>query len=145
MAAGSALTAAMGTGSSACPSVLTRETDILLFDQVDAISGRNDELTPFPLSAGDCAVVGLSWPHRDETFGGLALETELAKRSAEARFGLLIIDSRSGDVLRWLRVQGMVSKIDGVAVLPDVHRPMAPGFKSAEIQRIIAVGDEGGP
>ena len=38
-----------------------------------------------------------------------------------------------------------MSKIDGVAVPPDVNRLMAPGFKGGEIRRIIAMGDEGGP
>ncbi len=93
----------------------------------------------------DRAGVGLCWPRRDKAFGGLALETELAKRSAEAGCGRMVIELRSGDVLRWLRAEGMVSKIDGVAVPPDVNPPMAPGFKGGEIRRIIAMGDEGGP
>ncbi len=92
---------------------------------------------------GDHAVVGLSRTREDKTFGGLALETELARRGAEARSGLLVIDLRSGDAVHWLRVEGMVRELYDVAVLPGVHRPMVLGFKSDEIERIIAVGDEG--
>jgi uncharacterized protein (TIGR03032 family) len=93
--------------------------------------------------AGDFAVVGLSRPRHDKTFGGLTLEKNLADRGAEARCGLSVIDLRSGDVVHWLRMEGMVSELYDVVVLPGVVRPMALGFKSEEIQRTIAVGDEG--
>jgi uncharacterized protein (TIGR03032 family) len=92
---------------------------------------------------GDYAVVGLSRPRYDKTFGGLALEEKLAERGADARCGLLIIDLRSGDVAHWLRVEGMVRELYDVAVLPGVCRPMALGFKSDEIQRIVAIGEPG--
>jgi uncharacterized protein (TIGR03032 family) len=93
--------------------------------------------------AGDFAVVGLSRPRHDTTFGGLALEEELARRSAEARCGLLVIDLRNGDVAHWLRIDGLVRELYDVAVLPHVSRPMAFGFKTDEIQRTIAVGPTG--
>src|SRR5262249_41577118 len=93
--------------------------------------------------AGDYAIVGLSRPRHDKTFGGLALEEELARRGAEARCGLLIIDLHSGDVAHWLRVEGMVRELYDVAVLSQVCRPMALGFKTDEIQRIVAIGEDG--
>jgi uncharacterized protein (TIGR03032 family) len=92
---------------------------------------------------GDYAVVGLSQPRQDKTFGGLALEGELARRGAVARCGLQVIDVRSGDVAHWLRIEGMVRELYDVVVLPGVSRPMALGLKTDEIQRIIAVDDEG--
>ena len=55
----------------------------------------------------------------------------------------MVIDLRSGDVAHWLRVDGMVRELYDVAVLPEVSRPMALGFKSDEIQRTIAIGDRG--
>ena len=61
----------------------------------------------------------------------------------EARCGLQVIDVRSGDVAHWLRIEGMVRELYDVVVLPGVRRPMALGFKSDEIQRTIAVDDEG--
>jgi uncharacterized protein (TIGR03032 family) len=92
---------------------------------------------------GDFAVVGLSRPRRDKTFGGLALEQELARRGADARCGLSVIDLRSGDTPHWVRLEGMVSELYDVAVLPGVVRPMAFGFKTDEIRRTVAIGDEG--
>jgi hypothetical protein len=56
---------------------------------------------------------------------------------------LLIIDIRSGDVAHWLRVEGLVRELYDVAALPQVRRPMALGFKTDEIQRTIAIGEEG--
>jgi len=91
--------------------------------------------------AGDYAVVGLSRPRHDKTFGGLALDEELTRRGGEARCGLQIIDLRTGDVVHWVRLEGMVSELYDVVVLPGVERPMSFGFKTDEIQRTIAIGD----
>jgi uncharacterized protein (TIGR03032 family) len=92
---------------------------------------------------GDYAVVGLSRSREDQTFGGLALAEELTRRGADARCGLLVIDLKSGDVVHWVRVEGMVRELYDVAVLPGVCRPMALGFKTDEIQRIVSFGEEG--
>jgi uncharacterized protein (TIGR03032 family) len=92
---------------------------------------------------GDYAVVGLSRPRHEATFGGLALQEELKHRNAEPQCGLQVIDLNSGDVVHWLRMQGDVSELYDVAALPGVARPMALGFKSDEIQRVLAVDDEG--
>jgi Domain of unknown function (DUF4915) len=69
------------------------------------------------------------------------VKQSLAKRDAEARCGLLIIDLNSGDVAHWVRVEGMVRELYNVAVLPGFARPMALGLKSDEVQRIIAIGE----
>ena len=90
----------------------------------------------------DCAIVGLSEPRREKTFEGLVLQEELTKRGAEARCGLQVIDLRSGDVVHWVRLEGMVSELYDVAVLPGVTRPMAFGFKTDEIARTVSAGDE---
>jgi uncharacterized protein (TIGR03032 family) len=117
------------------------------FGSVDPAGGQFEPLTFCPgylrglAFVGDYAVVGLSRPRHDKTFGGLPLEEELLRRGAEARCGLLVIDIRTGDVAHWLRVEGMVRELYDVAVLPQVSRPMALGFKTDEIQRIVAVGD----
>jgi uncharacterized protein (TIGR03032 family) len=119
------------------------------FGSIDPAGGRFEPLTFCPgylrglAFAGDYAIVGLSHPRHDQTFSGLALQEELAKRGAEARCGLLIIDLRTGDVAQWLRVEGLVRELYDVAVLPQVSRPMALGFKTDEIHRTIAVGEPG--
>src|SRR5262249_19269130 len=76
-------------------------------------------------------------------FGGLALDRELEQRGAEAHCGLLVIDLRSGDAVHWLRLAGMVRELYDVAVLPQASRPMALGFKTDEIQWVIALGEGG--
>jgi uncharacterized protein (TIGR03032 family) len=118
------------------------------FGAVDLDSGRFEPLTFCPgylrglAFAGDYAIVGLSQPRHDKTFAGLALDAELAKRGAEARCGLLVIDLRTGDVAHWVRLEGMVRELYDVAVLPHVARPMALGFKTDEIQWVIAIGPD---
>jgi len=87
-------------------------------------------------------VVGLSLP-REKTFGGLALDDELAKRGADPRCGLIVIDLRSGDICHWLRFDTVVTELYEVVVLPGVARPMALGFKTDEIARTLSIGDEG--
>jgi uncharacterized protein (TIGR03032 family) len=119
------------------------------FGSIDPAVGRFEPLAFCPgylrglAFAGDYAVVGLSHPRDDRTFSGLALDAELTRRGAEPRCGLLVIDLNSGDVAHWLRVEGLVRELYDVAVLPRVSRPMALGFKTDEIQQIIAVGEQG--
>ena len=88
------------------------------------------------------AVVGLSKSRKNRTFSGLALDENLAARDAEARCGLYVIDLRTGDTVHWLRIEGVVSELYDIVVLPDVIRPMAVGFKTDEIRRTLTVGDE---
>jgi uncharacterized protein (TIGR03032 family) len=90
--------------------------------------------------AGDYAIVGLSRPRHDKTFSGLALDETLAAKGAAARCGLQVIDLQTGDCIEWLRIEGQVSKLYDVAVLPGVTRPMALGFKSEEIERLLSIG-----
>ena len=91
---------------------------------------------------GPYAVVGLSLPRETRTFQGLPLDEALAKRGAEARCGLLVIDTRTGDTIEWLRLEGVVRELYDVAVLPGVRNPAAIGFLSDEVQRVISI-DEG--
>ena len=97
----------------------------------------------FTFPGGDYAVVGLSRSRHDATFGGLPLQEELNVRNAQAHCGLYVIDLRSGDVVHWLRLEGEVTELYDVAVLPGVVRPMVLGFHTDEIQRMLSVDDEG--
>ena len=89
---------------------------------------------------GDFAIVGLSKPRENRTFSGLALDEKLQIKQAEPRCGLFVIDLRTGDIVHWLRIEGIVTELYDVAVLPGMRRPMAIGFKSDEIRRIVRVG-----
>jgi uncharacterized protein (TIGR03032 family) len=88
----------------------------------------------------DFAIVGLSRPRHNKTFSGLALDDNLTTKDAEARCGLQVIDLRTGDIVHWLRIEGIVEELYDVVVLPEVRRPMAVGFKSDEIRRTITIG-----
>ena len=41
----------------------------------------------------------------------------------------------SGDIVQWIRIEGAVSELYDVAVLPGVRRPMAASFTGAEINQ----------
>jgi uncharacterized protein (TIGR03032 family) len=88
---------------------------------------------------GDFALVGLSKPREDRTFSGLPLDAALRARGASPRCGVHVVDLRTGDVVHWLQIDGLVSELYDVVVLPGIRRPMALGFKSDEIRRVISI------
>ena len=90
---------------------------------------------------GDFAVIGLSLPRHNRTFSGLPLDDNLKARNAEPRCGLQVIDLRTGDAVHWLRFEGLVDELYDVITLPGVRRPMALGFRTDEIRRVISVGE----
>lgn len=114
---------------------------------VDLLKGTFEPLTFCPgymrglAFVGDYAIVGLSKPRKNKTFSGLKLDGHLAQRDAEAKCGLYVIDLRTGDIAHRLSIEGIVSELYDVVALPDVRRPMALGFKTDEIRRMISVGD----
>jgi uncharacterized protein (TIGR03032 family) len=90
--------------------------------------------------AGRFAIVGLSKPRENKTFSGLALDERLREHGVEALCQLQVIDLDSGEVVHSLRIEGIVSELYDVVALPGVRRPMALGFKTDEIRRVISVG-----
>ena len=90
--------------------------------------------------SGDFAIVGLSKPRHNKTFSGLSLDDNLRAKEAEPRCGLVVIDIRNGDIVHSLRIEGVVEELYDVQVLPGVRRPMAIGFKTDEIRRVVTMG-----
>ena len=88
---------------------------------------------------GDFALVGLSKPRHNRTFSGLPLDDRLQAHGAEARCAVQVIDLRSGDIVHWLRFEGIVDELYDVVTLPGVRRPMALGFKTDEIRRVLSI------
>ena len=82
------------------------------------------------------AVIGLSKP-RERTFKGLLLDERLKQKDAEAQCGFVVVDLNTGDIAHWLELAGAVSELYDVQVLPGTCRPMALGFKSDEICRVV--------
>lgn len=91
---------------------------------------------------GGFAVVTLSLP-RHRTFDGLPLRERLEQRGAEAQCGLYVIELSTGHVLHTLRLEGLVSELYDLVALPGVTRPMALGFKTTEIERLVLVDEPG--
>jgi uncharacterized protein (TIGR03032 family) len=87
--------------------------------------------------------VGISRARENRTFSGFALDEALLAKGAEARTGILVIDLRTGDVLHWLRITGVIAELYDVVALLGVVRPMALGFRTEEVQRMITVGPYG--
>ncbi len=81
------------------------------------------------------AIVGLSLP-RDGSFSGLPLDDELKKRDADPWCGVQIVNLSSGDIVEWIRLEGAVSELFDISVLPGVHWPVATGFLTDEINTL---------
>ncbi len=85
------------------------------------------------------AVIGLSLPRESRTFSGLPIDAALSARDAEPRCGLAVIDLASGDMVHWVRIEGVVRELYDVGVLPGVRQPAAIGFKTDEIKHLISI------
>jgi uncharacterized protein (TIGR03032 family) len=89
---------------------------------------------------GDYAVVGLSEPRENKTFAGLPLQDRLVAAKVERRCALYVIDTRTGDIAHWLRIEGVVHELYDVVALPGIRRPSMIGFQSEEIRRVVLIG-----
>lgn len=90
---------------------------------------------------GDFAVMGTSKPRHGDTFSGLPLDEILARSRADAQCAVHVVDLRSGEIAHSLKIEGMVSELYDVVILPETVRPMMIGFQGEEIRRVITVGD----
>ncbi|MBI4183884.1 MAG: TIGR03032 family protein [Proteobacteria bacterium] len=112
---------------------------------VDLEGGRFEPLAFCPgyvrglAFAGDFAVVGLSKQRQNRTFHDLPLEENLTKRNAVPRCGVAVIDLRTGDLVHWLWLEGVMQELYDVIALPGVRRPMALGFRTDEIRRTLRI------
>jgi uncharacterized protein (TIGR03032 family) len=120
------------------------------FGWIEPESGRFEEVCFCPGYArglafvGEFAVIGLSLPRHNRSFSGLPLDDELSRHDASPRCGLLVVDLRTGDAPHSLRLEGAIHELYDVAAMPGVIRPMALGFRSDEIRRLITIAREGG-
>lgn len=82
------------------------------------------------------ALIGLSLP-RNGSFSGLALDAELKKRDAEPWCGVQIIELASGNIVEWIRLEGDVTELFDVQVIPGVRHATATGILNDDIQRFV--------
>ena len=79
-----------------------------------------------------------------EAILGLELDERLKQRDADPQCGLQIIDLNTGSVVEWVRLDGtLVTELYDAVVLPGVRQPMALGFKTNEVERLLLVDEEG--
>jgi hypothetical protein len=90
--------------------------------------------------SGEGSGIGLSKARENRTFAGLPLDARLAAEGVEARCGLYVIDLKTGDVAHHVRIGGVITELYDIATLPDTRNPMAIGFRSEEIRRVLSVG-----
>lgn len=120
------------------------------FGRVDLGAGRFEPIAFLPgYGRGLCfvgrhAVIGISEPRGNRTFAGLALQERLERERVAPRCGLMVVDLDSGDIVHWLRIEGVVSELYDVAALPGRRNPSMIGFRSDEIRRVISISDETG-
>jgi uncharacterized protein (TIGR03032 family) len=86
---------------------------------------------------GDYAVIGLSRPRENRTFDGLKLNERLAQKGLTPKCGLCVVNLKTGALEHLLEIEGVVQELYDVAVLPDVKRPRALGFRNDEIRFFV--------
>ncbi len=116
------------------------------FGYVDIAAGKFEPVTFCPGYARglafwrNYAIVGLSQPRGgDGTFSGLPLDDLLSQKDTQPRCGLLVIDLNTGVTLHWLRIEGTITELYDVGVIPGCSRPMSLGFQTQEIEQIITL------
>ena len=118
------------------------------FGRVDPAAGRFEPIAFLPgylrglAFVGQHGVIGLSEPRENRTFAGLPLQSRLEREGVQPRCGLMVVDLRSGDVVHWLRIEGIVRELYDVAVISGRQRPSLIGFKSDEIRRVVSYDTE---
>jgi uncharacterized protein (TIGR03032 family) len=93
---------------------------------------------------GNFAVVTVSKP-RHGGFTDLPIEREMDVRMATPMCGVLIIDLRHGDIVEWVKLEGDVTELFTVEVMPGVVCPMSFGFGTSEFDDAITFDPEISP
>ena len=89
--------------------------------------------------AGRYALVGSSKPRDTRSFGDLPIEDRLTREGISPRCGVFVVDTETGDLVHWLRIEGIVEEIFDIAVIPSARKPTMIGFRSDEIRRVISI------
>ena len=115
--------------------------------RVDPVTGAKTDLAFCPgflrgLAVHDGhAIVTVSKP-RDGTFKALLLDGELSSRDAEPWCGVLIVNLANGDIVEWVKLDGLITELFDVAAMPGVRCPMSIGPGTAEMHGAISFEPE---
>ena len=118
--------------------------------RIDPRTGRREEIAFCPgflrgLAHHDgYGVVTVSKP-RDGAFEGLALQDTLRAKDGEPWCGVLIVDLSRGNIVEWIRLEGEITELFDVAVIPNVVCPMSLGVATLEIQTTVSLQDSLAP
>lgn len=110
--------------------------------RVDTKSGKAEQVAFCPGFArglsfwGGYALFGTSLP-RDGAFKGLELDDNVKARDGEPRCGAYIVDTRTGDIMHWIRFEGAVRDLFDAAFIPGVRAPMCVGLGNPEMRTLI--------
>jgi uncharacterized protein (TIGR03032 family) len=117
--------------------------------RIDPQTGRHENVAFCPgfprglIFVDNFAIVGLSLP-RSGRFQGLELDDQLNRRQAAPWCGLLIIDTRNGDVVEWIRLGTEFGELFDVAVVPATRCAIAIEPNSPLLQDAITFEEEFG-
>ncbi|MGB0683572.1 MAG: TIGR03032 family protein [Magnetovibrionaceae bacterium] len=115
------------------------------FGRADLDAGEFEEITFCPGYARgmamyrNYAVVCVSQPRDEATFGGLPLDDNLERAKLKAACGILVIDIERGEIVHWLRLDGPIQELFDIALMPGATRPRAVGFKGDEIKYAVSL------
>ncbi|PCJ33960.1 MAG: TIGR03032 family protein [Cellvibrionales bacterium] len=85
---------------------------------------------------GNLALVGLSKP-RYKRFEGLALDQKLKDADSEPWCGVQIINLETGACIDWLRIDGDITELYDLEVIPGFATPMAVPPESPEAASLV--------
>ena len=92
---------------------------------------------------GDYAVIGLS-RLRDNTFAsGMSIKERMERLSIQQRCGLIVVDLRTGKIVHWLNIRGVISELYDVGFLSGITRPYTPGFSEPDLHRQVFHAEPG--
>lgn len=90
------------------------------------------------------ALVGVSGPHRGETFSELPLADRLPDATHDASCGVFVVELASGRVEHSLLFSGGSAEIHAVSMLPGVRSGVAVPFTGTDVQELVAVPTRSG-
>jgi uncharacterized protein (TIGR03032 family) len=90
---------------------------------------------------GQYAFVGLSKP-RYKRFEGLDLDQKLQDADSEPWCGVQVIDLKKGSCVDWFRIDGAVSELYDLMLMPGIRCPMVVAPGSSEAANLITVAQD---
>lgn len=110
--------------------------------RVDAKTGERENVVFCPgflrglAMIGHYAVATMSLP-RNGRFQGLVLDDELTQRKADPWCGLVVVDTRHGDIVEWARLGGEFTEMFDVGLIPATRAAAGIAPDNAEMREAI--------